>query len=177
MKKVVGVGDFKVSDNISETIITFALGSCLGITVYDPIIKVGGLVHVMLPLSNADPEKAAKKPAMYVDSGFSLLLNTLYKMGVQKKNLEIIVAGGASMKQSDNEDYFKIGQRNFTVFRKILWKYGFIISKQDVGGTISRTMTLSLSDGIVTVNKAPINTSNTISRGSTSNNNYLSVTG
>ena len=73
MKKIVGVGDLKISSNINDTIITHALGSCLGITAYDPIYKIGGMVHVMLPLSKADPEKAKAKPAMYVDTGFSLL--------------------------------------------------------------------------------------------------------
>jgi chemotaxis protein CheD len=157
MKKVVGVSDLKVSDNIDETIITYALGSCLGITAYDPVAKVGGLVHVMLPLSKADPEKARQKPAMYVDTGFQLLLNAIYKLGAKKQNLEIIVAGGASMKQAESEDYFKIGKRNFTILRKLLWKNGFMIAKQDVGGSSSRTMTLAIGDGLVTINKVPLN--------------------
>ena len=154
---MVGVSDLKVSCNVQEEIITHALGSCLGITAYDPVAKVGGLVHVMLPLAKADPEKAKLKPAMYVDTGFGLLLNEVYELGAQKKNLEIIVAGGASMKKNEDDDYFKIGKRNFTVLRKLLWKNGFMISKQDVGGSISRTMTLSISDGMVTINKQPIN--------------------
>lgn len=160
MRKVVGVSDLKVSANVQEEIITHALGSCLGITVYDPVARVGGLVHVMLPLSKADPEKAKLKPAMYVDTGFGLLLNEVYELGAQKKNLEIIVAGGASMKKNEDDDYFKIGKRNFTVLRKLLWKNGFMISKQDVGGSISRTMTLTIGDGIVTINKQAINNSN-----------------
>lgn len=159
MKKVVGVSDLKVSDNINDTIITHALGSCLGITAFDPVAKVGGMVHVMLPLSKADPQKAQLKPAMYVDTGFSLLLKALFDLGAQKRNLEINVAGGASMKQNAGEDYFKIGQRNFTTFRKLLWKNGFIIANQQVGGSISRTMTLDLADGLVTINKEPLNAS------------------
>lgn len=157
MKKIVGVSDLKVSDNINETIITYALGSCLGITAYDPIARVGGLVHVMLPLSKADRAKAKIKPAMYVDTGFALLMNSLFKMGAQKKNLEIIVAGGASMKQHQDDDYFKIGQRNFTTLRKMLWKNDMIIHKKDIGGNRSRTMELWMNDGIVTINKNPIN--------------------
>lgn len=150
----------KVSLNEDDTIITYALGSCLGITAYDPIAKIGGLVHVMLPLSKADPEKAKQRPAMYVDTGFQLLMNAMYKAGAQKKNLEINVAGGASMKQSESEDYFKIGKRNFTILRKLLWKNGFMIANQDVGGSNSRTMTLSIADGMVSINKAPLNAKN-----------------
>ena len=77
-------------------------------------------------------------------------------MGAKKQNLEISVAGGASMGKNGKEDYFQIGKRNFTVFRKLLWKSGFIITNQDVGGKIARTMTLHLVDGTVMINKKPI---------------------
>lgn len=156
MKTVVGVSDFRVSDNTDETIITYALGSCLGIAAYDPTINAGGLLHVMLPLSKADPEKAARKPAMYVDTGFQLLLNELYALGAKKRNLKITVAGGASMKPKGKDDYFKIGKRNITVLRKLLWKNKFMISSGDVGGNISRTMALQIADGYITINKKPI---------------------
>ncbi|HKL19363.1 MAG TPA: chemotaxis protein CheD [Halalkalibaculum sp.] len=159
MKTVVGVGDLRASENLSETIVTYALGSCLGITLYDPTIRVGGLLHVMLPLSKADPVKAKRKPAMYVDSGLALILNEIYDLGAQKKNLVISVAGGASMKQNISDDYFKIGKRNFTILRKLLWKNGFMIANQEVGGTRSRTMALRLVDGLVTINKRPIRSS------------------
>lgn len=155
MKTVVGVSDLHVSDDPRELIITHALGSCLGITVYEPIAKVGGLLHVMLPLSKADPQKAQRKPEMYVDTGLKKLLDKIFGLGAKKRNLVISVAGGASMKNI-SDDYFKIGKRNFTTFRKILWKNGFMINAQDVGGNKSRTMELRMADGLVTVNKKPL---------------------
>src|SRR6056297_797026 len=109
MKSIVGVSDMHVSDDPNETIITFALGSCLGIAMFDPVAGVGGLLHVMLPLSKADPEKAKIKPAMYVDTGLAQLLGVCYDMGASKKDIIITVAGGASMKKSESDDYFKIG--------------------------------------------------------------------
>src|SRR5699024_11834634 len=112
MKTVVGVSDFRVSNNLQEMIVTYALGSCLGIAVYDPVVRVGGLLHVMLPLSKTDPEKAKAKPAMFVDSGFQVLLNRVYHLGAQKNNLVIAVAGGARMKQGAGDDYLKIRKRN-----------------------------------------------------------------
>lgn len=156
MKTVVGVSDMRVSNNIEETIITYALGSCLGIAVYDPVEKVGGLLHVMLPLSKSEPEKAKKNPEMYVDTGFSKLLKTCFDLDAKKESLVITVAGGASMQLNENDDYFKIGKRNFTILRKLLWKNGYMIEHQDVGGNKSRTMTLRISDGLVTINKQPI---------------------
>lgn len=164
MKTIVGVSDFKISTRPDEVIITYALGSCLGISMYDSIAKVGGLLHVMLPLSKADPEKAKAKPAMYVDTGLNLLLKELYKAGAQKKNIEISVAGGASMSKKGGDDYFKIGKRNFTVLRKLLWKNRFIISNQDVGGRKARTMSLRMLDGLVTINKKRIKAKPTMSR-------------
>lgn len=156
MNSVVGVSDWKVSDNIHDTIITYALGSCLGVVLYDPIVRVAGLLHVMLPLSKADPAKAKFKPAMYVDSGFATLLADFYDLGGQKKNMKLYVAGGASMRMDSRDDYFKIGSRNFTTFRKLLWKNGLMIDFQDVGGNISRTMAVRVGDGLVTINKQSV---------------------
>jgi len=159
MKSVVGVSDWKVSANPSDTIITYALGSCLGIIIYDPAVRVAGLLHTMLPFSRKDPEKAKIKPAMFVDTGFSVLLRDFYNMGAEKKRIKLFVAGGASMKTAAKDDYFKIGARNFTTLRKLLWKNGFMIDYQDVGGSISRTMSIDISTGLVTVNKKLVNES------------------
>lgn len=156
MKTIVGVSDLRVSGNFDEELITFALGSCLGVAVYDPEKNVGGLLHAMLPLSKMDHEKAKSNPAMYVDTGLTHLLNRCYDMGAASRNLKIYVAGGASMKQSEDEDYFKIGKRNITVLRKLLWKNGFMIHALDVGGMASRTMMLRMSDGVVFINKKPL---------------------
>lgn len=160
MNSVVGVSDWKVSNNGHDTIITYALGSCLGIVIYDPVVRVAGLLHVMLPLSKADPAKAKVKPAMYVDTGFATLLADFYDLGGQKRNMKLYVAGGASMRMDSKDDYFKIGSRNFTTFRKLLWKNGLMIDFQDVGGNISRTVAVRVMDGLVTINKQPVNEKN-----------------
>lgn len=159
MKSVVGVSDWIVSSNQDDTIITYALGSCLGIVIYDPVARVAGLLHAMLPFSRKDPEKASVKPAMFVDTGFSVLLRDVYEMGAEKNRIKLFVAGGASMKSTAKDDYFKIGVRNFTTLRKLLWKNGFMIDYQDVGGSISRTMSVNVSSGLVIVNKKPVNES------------------
>jgi len=156
MKIIVNVSDMKVSESPYEELVTYALGSCLGVTMYDPVAMVGGMLHVMMPLSTVDPEKARKNPAMYVDTGFTTLLRKCYDLGAHKNDLKICVAGGASMKQNGGDDYFKIGKRNITIFRKLLWKNGFMVHAQDVGGIKSRTMLLRMSDGLVTINKQPM---------------------
>lgn len=157
MKAVVGIADWYTSDNPEEEIVTYALGSCLGVVVYDSINRIGGILHAMLPFSREDLKKAKEKPAMYVDTGFGVLINDIFEHGAQKKNLKIYVFGGASMGINSKNDHFKIGIRNFTALRKLLWKNAFMIDYKDVGGNISRTVSIRLKDGLVCVNKKPIN--------------------
>ena len=149
---VVGIADMKLTSARGEQIITHALGSCLGITVYDPVAGVGGMLHAMLPQSSIDAAKAAENPSMFVDSGVPRLFQEAYKLGAQKARIEVKVAGGAATQTfSEQEDYFQIGKRNMVMLRKLLWKNGVMIKAEDVGGTASRTMLLDLQDGVVTL--------------------------
>ena len=150
MKHVVGIADFKVSDCPDDVLITYALGSCLGITIFDPVAKVGGLLHVMLPLSTVSPEKAADKPCMFVDTGVPLLFREAYKYGAKKERILVAVSGGASLRSSGS-DCFEIGKRNILMLRKILWRNGVLLKAEDTGGNHSRNMTVELNKGIVTV--------------------------
>lgn len=130
MRYVVGMADMRVSANPEDSLITYALGSCLGIAIYDPVARVGGLLHIMLPLATVDPAKAAQNPYMFVDTGVPRLFMECYKAGARKERLTVKVAGGAS--NSDREDCFQIGKRNFTIFRKLLWKNGVLLKAYDV---------------------------------------------
>lgn len=140
----------KVS-SASGQLITYALGSCLGITVYDPVAKVGGMLHVMLPESNVNPAKASENPAMFVDTGVPKLFHSVYKAGAVKERLVVKVAGGASMNDGTKEDSFQIGKRNFLTLRKLLWKNNVMIKACDVGEKLSRTMILDIETGEVTL--------------------------
>jgi chemotaxis protein CheD len=142
---IVDIADMAVSDNAADVLVTYSLGSCLGITVYDPVARVGGMIHCMLPLSTVDAEKAKTKPCMFVDTGMTVLLQTLFNKGVTKANAVVKVAGGASM--LDRQGLFRIGERNMTVFRKFMWKNGMLIKAVDVGGEITRTVRLELDGG------------------------------
>jgi chemotaxis protein CheD len=148
---IVGVGDMKVSQKRGDKIVTHALGSCLGVVVYDPVPCVGGLLHVMLPLSTINPEKAERNPFMFVDTGFPKLLIECLKSGAQKQRLEIKVAGGANSHDRGENDLFQIGKRNLIILRKLLWKNGLLLKSYDVGGINSRTMSLEIGTGKVTI--------------------------
>ncbi len=142
---IVGVADMKLSKQRGEIIVTHALGSCLGIAIYDPEACVGGIFHVMLPQSSVAPEKAATNPWMFVDTGTPQYFQEAYAAGAQKSRLIVKVAGGANVSQG--EDFFAIGQRNITMLRKLFWKNGILIKGEDVGGHIARTMYLEIGTG------------------------------
>ncbi|HEY1107226.1 MAG TPA: chemotaxis protein CheD, partial [Opitutaceae bacterium] len=74
---VIGVGDLSVSNNQSITLSTYALGSCVAVVAYDPVVRAGGLLHAMLPQSKLSPDKARAQPAMFVDTGMAALLRAL----------------------------------------------------------------------------------------------------
>ena len=151
MRHIVGVGDLFISAERGDEIITFALGSCLGISIYDPVNCVGGLLHVMLPSSTIDPAKGSENPCMFVDTGLPRLFNDCYKAGAVKDRLVVKVAGGACVNGDSDNDYFQIGKRNFVILRQLLWKNGVLIKSHDVGGSCSRTMSLDIATGRVQV--------------------------
>ncbi|MEI6914830.1 MAG: chemotaxis protein CheD [Armatimonadota bacterium] len=151
MKHIVGVADMRVSHHAEELIVTHALGSCLGITIHDPVVNVGGMLHVMLPDSTIDPNKAREVPHMFVDTGVPRLFRECYALGAVKERLEVKVAGGACANSDEANDFFQIGKRNFLTLRKLLWKNGVLLKAHDVGGSMSRTMSIDVGTGLVVV--------------------------
>jgi chemotaxis protein CheD len=141
----------KISSSPEDEIITYALGSCLGITIHDPVAHVGGMVHVMLPSSAIDPVKASMNPCMFVDTGVKNLFLESYKAGAQRNRLVVFAAGGACANGLEQDDYFQIGKRNVTVLRSLLWKNGIILTNSDFGGNLARTMSLEMSTGKVLI--------------------------
>lgn len=157
MKQIIGIADMKVSSNPDDILVTYALGSCLGVAICDPVARVGGMLHVMLPVSTIDPVKAKENPSMFVDTGVPLLFHRAYEAGANRDRIQIRVAGGANVSGSV-EDRFEIGKRNFIVLRKLLWRNGLLLKAHDVGGHHSRTMALQIGSGQVTVKANGIET-------------------
>lgn len=145
----IDISDMKTSKSRDDVLVTYSLGSCVGLTLYDPVVGIGGMIHCMLPLSKIDPEKAKIKPFMFVDTGVATMLGELYKRGAQRQNLIAKVAGAGS--PLGREETFRIGQRNYTILRKFLWKNNILIDKEDVGGSKARTFYLYMADGRTTV--------------------------
>jgi chemotaxis protein CheD len=143
MTVVIGVADCKVTGETSDMLITYALGSCVGVAIYDPIPRVAALLHFMLPETPAGAVPA--NPYMYADSGIPLMFREAYEKGAQKRRLRVCVAGGAQI--MDDRGVFNIGHRNCVAMRKIFWKAGVIVHAEETGGNIARTMRFDVASG------------------------------
>ena len=144
----VGIGDMKFTRG-GGTIITYALGSCIGITFYDPAIKLGGLLHIMLP-NRSDPNDP--KIYKYADSGIREMVRKLSAFGMVKSRTVVKIAGGAKMFDiKGNTDFGNIGQRNAAMVKKILMEERMRITSEDTGGAYARTMLLNVDNGDVVI--------------------------
>jgi chemotaxis protein CheD len=149
MQITVGISDAKVSTGGGDTIITYSLGSCIGVMAWDPQLPCAGMLHFQLPSSTLDPNKAKAAPLMFADTGLQLLIQEMTKRGCNPKRLKIKLAGGAKM--FDDATNFDIGKRNHTAVRKACWQLGLFVEKEDVGGAAARTVSINVADGKVTV--------------------------
>jgi chemotaxis protein CheD len=149
MKLIVGIADMQVAKNPEVTLITYSLGSCIGVAIYDPAVKVGGILHFMLPDSKIDVEKARKNPWMFADTGVPLFFKEAYALGAEKARMHVKIAGGSQI--MDESGFFNIGKRNYTALRKIFWMNNVLIHAEEIGGSVNRTVSMELSTGKVWV--------------------------
>ncbi len=146
---MVGISDARVSTDPTDVLVTYSLGSCIGVCFYDPVIHAGGMLHYQLPSSEMDPQRAQINPFMFADTGVKLLLAELLARGANLRRLQVKLAGGATM--STGPQGFDIGKRNYLAIRKILWARSMITGAEDVGGTSPRNLYLDVADGSVIV--------------------------
>lgn len=141
---LVGMADYKVGKS-PDKLMTAGLGSCIGICVYDLHSKIGGMAHIMLP-SSRDNQKG--NAAKYADSCLEMLLNDLYRLGVNKIRLKAKIAGGAQMFSFGGKaPLLKIGERNAEAVEYELKKAGIPLLAYDVGGTFGRTINFDIQTG------------------------------
>ncbi|MBU1248757.1 MAG: chemotaxis protein CheD [Proteobacteria bacterium] len=145
---VVNISDMKFSKRTEDVLVTFSLGSCLGVTAYDQVAGVGGLLHALLPTASVSPEKAKTNPYMFVTTGVANMVKTLFRLGAKRENLVFKVAGGADMR---GDTLFQTGSRNIEALLNLLEKNRIFVAGQDVGGSIPRTMFLHMDTGRVVV--------------------------
>jgi len=142
----VGIADYGVSR--SPDILRTILGSCVGICIYDPQSKIGGLSHIMLPTSKREYVNIRK----YADTAIPAMLLDMEKMGCSRNSLIAKITGGATMfKHTENSLMGDIGKNNITTVRKIHTNLGIKIVAEDVGGDYGRTIDFYLETGEVKI--------------------------
>lgn len=144
-KLVVGIADMKMAKS-TGMLVTYALGSCIGICLYDPLVKLGALVHIMLPLNM---EAGRTHPLKYADTGIRETLRQMTMRGGNKMRITAKIAGGAKMfEMGGNGSLGNIGRRNMESVHIILKQEGIRLLKEDVGGTVARTLLFDVSNGM-----------------------------
>lgn len=151
-KLLVGVGQFAVAAEPGTLLVAGSLGSCLGVAVYDPLIRAGGVLHLMLPESSLAPARATTHPGTFVDTGVPALFHALYALGAEKYRTHIYVVGAGQI--IDDAGVFNIGRRNYDALAALLQKHNLRIRGEHVGGGLSRSVALDVATGQVRVRAA-----------------------
>jgi len=144
---VLGVGDWAVSDDAMDVIKTYALGSCVAVIIYDVSVRIAGMVHIALPDSAVDPEKAATQPGYFADIGVAVMIEEMKRRGATRAHVWVKLAGGATV--MDPKGIFDIGKRNVLAIKRALWRSSLGPIAEDTGGGTSRTVSMAVADGTV----------------------------
>ncbi len=141
----VGMADYKVG-RAPAMIISYGLGSCIGVTLYDSVTKIGGLLHIMLP--DSTQARSNENPAKFADTGIDIMLKDLLALGASRSRLIAKIAGGAQMFQFANAtDIMRVGQRNADAVKKVLGEFNIRLVAEDTGGNYGRTVQIDLETG------------------------------
>ena len=146
----VGMADLKTA-KAPDSLTTIGLGSCCGVTLYDPVTTIGGLAHVMLPDSTAI--KNNSNIAKFADTGIQELYNQVIKLGASKIRLVAKIAGGAKMfdVSGASATTINVGDRNAQASRDKLKQLGVKIIAEDTGLNYGRTVILDCNNGDYTI--------------------------
>ena len=149
-----GVGELGTANDPGTVIRTHALGSCVAVLLLDPKTKSVGMAHIALPESKINDGKARETPGYFADTGIPALIRKMDRLGCKGNGKGMIVklVGGAKIMDPNNT--FNIGKRNVLAIKKILWSFGMGVVAEDVGGSISRTVSLDVDKGRVVISSS-----------------------
>ena len=147
--QVVPIGEMAVSGSPADVLVAYGLGSCVAVCLYDPVAKVGGMLHALLPtVPNGKP---ASNLAKFVDRGVPLLLGSLLELGARRTRLIAKLCGGAQMVGSESNRALNIGRLNVLAVEAALEAAHLKLHAEATGGHSGRTVRFYLADGTVTV--------------------------
>ncbi|MGE5580743.1 MAG: chemotaxis protein CheD [Bacillota bacterium] len=157
----VGLSEIKVAGGKDDVLVAYSLGSCVGLAVWDPVTRIGGLAHIVLPSSGGslapsgfakreDPD-AGLSAGKYADTAVPMLVSLMQEAGCEVPRLKGYLAGGAHVLRTLSWPGGDIGAANVRAAQEAAWKQGITILKMDVGEDYGRTMRLYVAGGRVTV--------------------------
>ena len=142
----VGMADYKIGRN-PASIISYGLGSCVGIALFDPVTKIGGLAHIMLP--DSTQARSTENLAKFADTAIPKMLEDMIRAGAVRSRVTAKIAGGAQMFTFANAtDIMRVGERNTVSVKIVLKKIGLHLLAEDTGGNYGRTVELKLETGV-----------------------------
>lgn len=147
----VGIADLNVV-KAPDVLVTYALGSCVGICLYDAEKKIAGLAHIMLPHSKEAAQGIDNK-RRYADTGIAELIQKMTMMGANKARLTAKIAGGAQMFNASSA-VFNIGERNVEAVKQVLSSYRIRILAEETGANFGRTQYFHGETGIMEIRAA-----------------------
>lgn len=139
----VGIADMKMARQ-EGILVTYALGSCIGICLYDPMLRLGALIHIMLPLNM---EAGRTNTMKYADTAIRETVRQMEAQGAMRSRMTAKIAGGAKMFETHGSALGNIGQRNVESVHANLRRAGIRLLKEDVGGSVARTLLFDVSNG------------------------------
>jgi chemotaxis protein CheD len=147
----VNMAHLEVITDMTGVLVTTGLGSCVGLTLYDPLTKIAAMAHIMLPSSEIARE-GMYNPAKYADTAVPAMIDRLARLGAPAQRLEAKMAGGAQMFDfAVNSDLMRIGPRNADSCIETLRKYNIPVKAADTGGKHGRTIEFHCESGVMIV--------------------------
>lgn len=145
----VGMGEIQVVRGAGNVLTALGLGSCIGVCLYDPLTRVAGMVHVVLPKSQAD--KTGELPGKFADTAIPAIIQRMVEQGASASRLKAAIAGGAQLFQFGVSNSLDVGSRNAEAVIAALREAGIPLIAKDVGGNVGRTLRMTSEDGLVVV--------------------------
>jgi chemotaxis protein CheD len=157
MIKIVGIGEFIISNNMNDIIKTHALSSCVAVTLYSPTRKIAAMIHIALPYYNTEIqfEYENVNKFYYANLGIPLLISKMCNdYGCFQNEFIVNMYGGA--RSIRDYDYFNIGERNIEAVKDVLDRFNFRYNDDHIGGKISRTLEMAVDTGEIKIITQPL---------------------
>lgn len=147
---VIGLGELQVSNEPGITLACLGLGSCVGISAYDPVVRVGAMAHVVLPIGEGPP--GDKSPAKYANHAIPLIVSSMEKLGAIRRRIVVKIAGGAKIISTiKSGSLLDVGERNIEAVKNQLVVNQLVLSAEDVRGSMGRSLWLDIETGVTRV--------------------------